>query len=426
MGFLLVILAGALLLWACNNLVYGFEMSFVDSLFMATSSICVTGLATVNVSDMGFMSQLIIMVLVQIGGLGIITSMTFLAYMAGRHIGVKSRAYLMSGYGIDSLAGAVNFMRSIIRYTLFFEFIGFIILFIGFRTGGYALRDSLWYSVFHAVSGFCNAGFSTFAENLRGFSGSYIVPSAVMMLVVCGGLGFPVYIDIAHSRKFRRRLSHHSKLVIYTTLSLIIAGTAMFLLSDWDSALSPLSCHLRVWNALFLSVSTRTAGFETVPMASFSGLGLAITIIFMMIGASPASTGGGIKTTTFGVLFVSVKNELVGRADNTFWKRRISPNTVRRALSIAFLYLCTLMFGAWLLNLTEPLPFSYLMVEAASALGTVGLSAGITDKISEAGKIILVLMMFWGRVGIFTFFASIIKAEKGSEVHYAETDIYVG
>ena len=428
-GFLLVILAGALLLYLCNNLIYGLDLPMIDALFMSTSAVCVTGLQTVNIAtDFGFLSQVILLILIETGGLGFMTGMMVLPVVIGRRIGIKSRIFFLGGLGLEGVQGAVKLFKVVVGYTLCAETAGAAALYCGFRLHGENSLRALYYAVFHSISAFCNAGFSTYADGLDSFAASLVVPGVIMLLIVLGGIGFPVVAELGNRFLGRRRekVSYYPMLVICITMWLIISGTVLILISDWNVAFKGMPVWQRVWNALFASVTTRTAGFDTVPPASFSGLGQAIMIIFMVIGASPASTGGGIKTTTFGVLAISVWSELRGRGETTFFHRKLSSATERHALALVSVYVITLLLGAIALSAIENMPFNLIIYEAASAMGTVGLSAGITSKLTAPGKIILMVLMFWGRVGILSFFAALVKPDEGEKIHYVETHIPLG
>jgi len=426
-GFLLVILVGALMLWSSGKYLYNLPISVEDAIFMSTSAVCVTGLATVSLaSDMGMVSQLILLALIQIGGLGIMTAVMMLGIAVGRRMGIKSRLFFLGGFGLDGVSGAVRLMIMLAKYTIAAEIAGAALLYWGFIRHGMSVEKSLYFAVFHSVSAFCNAGFSPFPDGLNGFSLSVIVPATVMMLIILGGIGFPVFANCWISFINKERISHYSKLVLYLTFWLITAGTLMILISDWNVGLAGLPRWAKFSNALFTSVTTRTAGFDTIQPASFSGLGKTLMIVLMIIGASPASTGGGIKTTTLGVLAVSAWNEILGRDENVFWHRKIADTAVRRALTMAFMYIITFFIGAVLLSIIEDFSFEALLFEAVSAMGTVGLSVGVTPELSVAGKMVLVLLMFWGRVGILTFFVILIKEEKKVDIHYAEVEIPIG
>ncbi len=427
LGFLLVILVGALLLWLSNTYLYDMPISIADALFMSTSAVCVTGLVTINLSTgLGMVSQLIILVLIQIGGLGIMTAVMMLGLVAGRRIGIKSRLFFLGGFGLDGVSGAVRLLTIIAKYTFVVETFGALLLYWGFIRHGIPVEKSIYYAVFHSVSAFCNAGFSPLPNGLNGFSLSIIVPASVMMLIILGGLGFPVFANCWDVLWKKGRLSHYSKLVLFLTFWLITLGTVMLLISDWNEGLAGLPDWARIWNALFTSVTTRTAGFDTVQPSVFSELGKILMIALMVIGASPASTGGGIKTTTLGVLAVAAWNEMLGRDENVFWHRKIGYQTVRRALAMSFMYLITFFIGAVVLSLIEDFSFEALLFEAVSAMGTVGLSLGITTELSVTGKMVLVALMFWGRVGILSFFATLIKEEKKLEIHFTEVNIPIG
>ena len=426
-GFLLVVLAGALLLLLSNRFIYGIDMTTTDALFMSTSAVCVTGLATVSVySDMGFVSQIILLLLVQIGGLGFMTAMVFLSLAVGKRIGIKSRLFFLGGLGLEGVNGAVSLLKMILRYTFYIESIGAVVLFVGFLLNGESAATSLYYAIFHSVSAFCNAGFSPINGGLRPFAQTFIVPFAIMSLIVLGVIGFPVVAEFLAWLRKKKRFSHYTKMVLFLTFWLIVIGTVLIVISDWNSAFKGMPFFARIWNALFASVTARTAGFDTVDPARFSGLGQAVTILLMVIGASPSSTGGGIKTTTLGVLAISVWNELRGRKESTFMNRSISSATERRALALTVVYTATFMLGAIVITILEDVPFSFIIYEAASAIGTVGLSLGITPSLSMPSKLVLITLMFWGRVGILSFFATLITADKRTEVHYPETHIPVG
>lgn len=427
LGFLLVILVGALLLWSSNKYLYDMPIAVADALFMSTSAVCVTGLVTINLATgLGMVSQLIILVLIQIGGLGIMTAVMMLGLVAGRRIGIKSRLFFLGGFGLDGVSGAVRLLTIIAKYTFVVETFGALLLYWGFIRHGIPVEKSIYYAVFHSVSAFCNAGFSPLPNGLNGFSLSIIVPASVMMLIILGGLGFPVFANCWDVLWKKGRLSHYSKLVLFLTFWLITLGTVMLLISDWNEGLAGLPDWARIWNALFTSVTTRTAGFDTVQPSVFSELGKILMIALMVIGASPASTGGGIKTTTLGVLAVAAWNEMLGRDENVFWHRKIGYQTVRRALAMSFMYLITFFIGAVVLSLIEDFSFEALLFEAVSAMGTVGLSLGITTELSVTGKMVLVALMFWGRVGILSFFATLIKEEKKVEIHFTEVNIPIG
>jgi len=426
-GFLLVILAGAFLLWLSNNYLYHMPLGIIDALFISTSGVCVTGLSPVDIStNLGFLTQLILLALIQIGGLGVMTAMMLIPIATGRRIGLKGRIFFLGELGVNGVEGAVKLFYTVIKFTLFFEGLGMLSLFIGFLCCGVDISKSIYYAFFHSVSAFCNAGFSPCPGGLRSYCMTIIVPGTIMLLIVLGGIGFPVFAECADCVKNKKKLSLYPRLVLIVTLVLIISGAAFILFSDWSTAFKNMPVWAKAWNALFASITTRTAGFDTVSPASFSGLGKFLMIILMFVGASPASTGGGVKTTTLGVIAVSVWNELHSRQHTSMLKRELSQRTERRAVSIMFLFILTIFLSSLLLTITENKSFVSLLFEITSALGTVGLSLGITADLSNAGKLLITLLMFWGRVGLYSFISIILTADDGTDIRYPSSYIPLG
>ena len=425
LGFLLLIAAGTLLLWAFNSR-SPVPLNFLDALFTSTSAVCVTGLIVVDTGkDLTLASQWVVMLLIQLGGLGVMTAATTTMVLLGHRIKIRERILFTGGLGIDTPSGAVKLIFRILFITLIIEAAAVIpLVFVLSRSMG--ASEALFHGIFHSVSAFCNAGFSTLPGGLEGFANQYILPGTVMILIVTGGLGFLVIGELWLHLTERTRLSPHAVLVLQVSSILILAGTVLFFLSDRTAGLSSLSLPLKVWNALFQSVTARTAGFNTIPLRAVSSLGIFLLSLLMIIGASPGSTGGGVKTTTAGVLFFSSLSEIQGRRA-VYRNRTIADENIRRALAISFLYLLTVLTGVILLSLFEELPFRTLLFEAISAMGTVGLSLGITPSLSPPGKIVIILLMFWGRVGILTFIFGMISRDLAvSKISYAETNIPVG
>lgn len=403
-------------------------MTPVDALFMATSAVCVTGLSVIDVSkETGVVSQIVLFLLIQIGGLGIMTGMMFMSLAVSRRIGIKGRIFFLGGFGVDGVHGAVKLFFTVIKFTFSLEAIGALAFLAGFLLDGESLLRAAYLAVFHSVSSFCNAGFSPCPGGFHGYAATPIVPGTAMALVILGGIGFPVFAECAARWKDSAfRLSAYAKLVLGMTAGLVLGGALLLMLSDWNGALRGYPAWAKVWNALFMSVAARTAGFDTVAPGTFSGLGQAVMLVLMFIGASPASTGGGVKTTTFGVLAVAVWSELHGRGGSTFMGRGISPSTERRALSVVAVYLMTMLAATVLLTFTEKMPYSALIFEAVSALSTTGFSVGITPDLSISGKLIVTMLMLWGRVGLYTFLSTLIVPDCGSEIHFPETHVPIG
>ncbi|NLI96673.1 MAG: potassium transporter Trk [Synergistaceae bacterium] len=424
-GFLALIGTGtvAILLLNANSR----PLTFVDALFTATSAVCVTGLTVVDTGkDLTTASQLVLLLLIQLGGLGVMTATTALSLLMRERIGLRQRMFFAGGFGLDSPSGVIRLLIRILSLTFAIEAIAVFPLYWGFSRAGLSPEQSLYNAVFHSVSAFCNAGFSLFSENLEGFSSGILVPGTVMVLVVLGGLGFIVLSELKETFREPARISVHSRLVLLTTAGLVLFGTALLLLCEWNRSLESMGVGWKIWNALFSSITPRTAGFDTVALSTFSSAGLFVVTLLMIVGASPGSTGGGFKTTTLAVLLVSTWNVLKGRSEVHLWNRRIPIRVIQRAITMIVLYLGILGIGLMTLVLLEPFPFRSLLFETASALGTVGLSLGITSQLSDPGKLVLVLLMFWGRVGIITFLYGLVKREARGKISYPDAEIPVG
>jgi Trk-type K+ transport systems, membrane components len=394
LGFLALIGTGtlAILLLNANSR----PLTLVDALFTATSAVCVTGLTVVDTGkDLANASRLVLLLLIQLGGLGVMTATTALSLLMRERIGLRQRMFFAGGFGLDSPSGVIRLLIRILSLTFAIEAVAVFPLYWGFSRAGLSPEQSLYNAVFHSVSAFCNAGFSLFPDNLEGFSSSILVPGTVMVLVVLGGLGFIVLSELKEMFRRPGKISVHSRLVLFTTAGLVLFGTALLLISEWNHSLGAMGGGWKLWNGLFSSITPRTAGFDTVALSTFSSAGLFVVILLMIVGASPGSTGGGFKTTTLAVLLVSTWNVIRGRSEVHLWNRRISIRVIQRAITLIVLYLGTLGLGLMILALLEPFPFRSLLFETASALGTVGLSLGITSGLSDAGKLVLVLLMFW-------------------------------
>lgn len=425
LGFLSLIAAGTLLLWGFNS---GHEqpLSILDALFTSTSAVCVTGLVVADTGkDLAPASQWVVLLLIQLGGLGVMTAATGTMVLLGRRVGIRQRLLFTGGLGLDSPSGAVRMLYRLLAFTFFIETAASVPLFFVFLES-YPPGEAFFHAVFHSVSAFCNAGFSTVQGGLEGYSNQYLLPGVIMFLIITGGLGFLVIGDILVRVRERAHLSPHSILVLRVTFVLTLAGTVLLFLSDAGQGLGGYPLHLKIWNALFQSVTARTAGFNTIPIPFFSQLGAFVLCILMVIGASPGSTGGGIKTTTAGLLFYSALSEIRGKG-MVIGNRMIPEANIRRALAVTVLYILTILLGIVLLSLVEQFSFGTLVFEAVSAMGTVGLSLGVTSSLSAPGKIIIILLMFWGRVGILTFMYGMISRDReASKITYAGTNIPVG
>ncbi len=425
LGFLSFIMIGTLLIWAAN---YSGErqISLVDAMFTSTSAICVTGLVVIDTGkDLVPLSQAILLILIQLGGLGVMTAATTMLLLFRQRIGIRQRLLFVGSLGIDSPAGAVRLLMKILQITLIIEILGATPLFFSFNRDLPWIK-ALYYAVFHSVSSFCNAGFSPITSSLEMYSQDLVIPGTVMILIIMGGMGFLPIVNLIGFIRGKERLNIHSRLVLATTIILIALGTFLIGVTEWEHSLKNLAQGWKVWNALFQSVTPRTAGFDTVPISEFSSSGLLFLCILMIIGASPGSTGGGVKTTTFGVLILSSWNFLRGRRSTVIWNRSIHNENILRSLAIFVMYLGTILFATTFLSLLEPLPFRDIVFEVISALGTVGLSTGITMSLSTSGKLVLMVLMFWGRIGILTFIYGILSRESDTDISYAKANIPIG
>lgn len=420
-----MILIGALLLWGFNCL-NGISLSPLDAVFTSTSAVCVTGLAVVDTGkDLAMPSQVVLLLLIQLGGLGVMTATTFMLLLLRMRIGIRQRILFAGGMGLDGPSGAVRLVARIVKITVLIEFFMAIPVFIGFM-GRFDWQTSLWYSIFHSISAFCNAGFSPFSDSLGSFTSSWLLSGSVMALIVLGGAGFVVLGDCWEWFRKGKKLSVHSRLVLSTTAWLIVVGTIFFMVVEWNGALSGLSPALKLWNALFCAITPRTAGFNTVSMSSLSSYSAFMVMVLMIIGASPGSTGGGIKTTTFSILVSSVFFNTRGSSKLVLWHRSVPQDTVLRAMMLFFLYLTAIVVGVFAIGAIEDFAFKDVIFEVISALGTVGLSMGITADLSCVSKVVLIILMFWGRIGILTFMFSLIDKENLDNVGYPEVSVPIG
>lgn len=414
LGFLSVLLAGAFLLYGAVP-----QLDPIDSLFTATSALCVTGLSVSDVGAFPFAGQVIVALLIQIGGLGVMAMVTLGYLLTGRAVNHYRRLLLTNTLGMNSQSGVVRMFKMILTLTFVTEFIGAAFLFWGFL-GRHPWPQALWSAIFHSISAFCNAGFSLYSNSLEDFIGQPIVWTTIMGLIFIGGLGFMVCLDVYQRvRGQRYRLTTHSRLVIGASLALVFLGAMSFLLAQGSG--------FSVGEAFFLSVTARTAGFNLTPMAALHPLSVFTLLGLMFIGASPGSTGGGVKTTTVAVVALTAHAQVRDSNSITLGKTQIGPATLSLAVAALWYYGLSLFCGTWLLALVEHAPLMSVCFDVFSALGTVGLALSPTSAYSAAGKLVLCLLMFWGRVGLLTFFWSFTRGQKGAQrVTYPEASIPIG
>ncbi|MEW5898529.1 MAG: TrkH family potassium uptake protein [Bacillota bacterium] len=425
-GFAAVILAGAVLLCLPFASASGQAGDFLTALFTATSAVCVTGLVVVDTgTHWSFWGQLIILILIQTGGLGFMTMATLFFLLLGKRIGLKERILIRESLNQIDVAGVVRLVRAVLLFTFATEGIfAFILSWRWFYDVGWP--RCLWFGLFHAVSAFNNAGFDVFGgfRSLTAYAGDPVVVFSVTTLIILGGLGFSVVVNIYKWKE--RGLSVHSRLTLLMTVFLIGCGFLFFLFLEWSHGLTHLSLPGKFLAAYFQSVTPRTAGFNTVDIGGLRPATQFLLIIFMFIGASPGSTGGGIKTTTFGLLVIAVWSLARGKEDTELMRRRILPGQVYRALAVALLAVSVVTVATLVLNITEKADFLTILFESVSAFGTVGLSMGLTPHLTPLGRILIILTMFSGRLGPLTLVFALAQQKKKTFIRYPEEKILIG
>ncbi|MDD6643640.1 MAG: TrkH family potassium uptake protein [Firmicutes bacterium] len=407
LGFFIVILVGALLLTLPFASKDG-SANFLDALFTSTSATCVTGLVVRDTfTGWTTFGQLVILLLIQLGGLGFMTVITLISFALGKRLGLYDRKVLMQSAGNISLSGIGGLIRRIVPFTFVFELLGAVLLAIRFVPDFGWLRG-IYFSVFHSISAFCNAGFDLMGfrtpySSLTAYVNDPIVNLTICALIVVGGLGFLVWRDMARNKWRWSKYQLHTKLVLFTTGVLILGGWLLFFVFERDASMAGLSVPQRVLASLFQSITPRTAGFNTVDMAALSESGNLLTNVFMLIGGSPGSTAGGIKTTTVAVLILSAITSARGRSRVNAFRYSIDRDTLRQACSILMIYLIMAITAILAICALEPITLPQAMFEVNSAIATVGLSMGITASLGIASRIILILLMYAGRIGGLTF-----------------------
>jgi trk system potassium uptake protein TrkH len=416
LGFAIVILLGALVLFLPISHREGVDVKFIDALFTSTSAVCVTGLIAVDTYDTyNAFGQTIVALLIQIGGLGVTSVGVGFILLARKKVDFKDRILVKEALNLDSLKGVVKLVKSVLLMTLCFEGIGAILSFIVFSRD-YPLSRAIGTSLFHSVASFNNAGFDNLVglKNLLDYQKNVLLNLTTCGLIIFGGLGFVVIKELIYKHSFKK-LSLHAKVVITMTIILLVSGTILLKLTEKISWLG----------AFFFSTSARTAGFSTYPVGNFTNAGLFILIILMFVGASPGSTGGGIKTTTAYTLVKGAFSASTNKYCSGF-KRKIPTETVSRAFILAFLAACLVCFSTLLLCVLEPeYTFMQLLFEVVSGFGTVGLSTGITPDLNPASELVIIITMYIGRVGPLTI-ASLWSFRPLSNVRYSEESITIG
>ncbi len=431
LGFLIGALLGALLLTLPISARPGQSIGFLDALFVSTSSICVTGLSTVNIGQtFSAFGQVVLLLLIQCGGLGIVTFTTMVLWLFGRRITLADRMLIQSAYNLDTLSGLVRLTMRILKVTLCLEGLGAVgYAFVFIPEYGYR---GIWYSVFHAVSAFCNAGIDLLGGNsFCGYRDNVIMNLTTVFLIIVSGLGFPVYWEVRPRRsdgRYGRKMNLQAKIVLTATLALILAGAALTLLFEYDNpaTLGPLGWPGKVLAALFQSVTLRTAGFATIPQESFRPASCLAYLVLMFIGGSPAGTAGGVKTVTIVMLIASMLANIKGKKDVTVMNRKIADEAIRRCVAIVTFSFSVLMALTVALLAVQRSDFLDTLYEMTSAIATVGLSRGLTGALYPAGKLIVALTMYLGRIGPITLALVFNSRTPSDNISYADSKVIIG
>lgn len=427
LGFAGVILLGALMLMLPISTTEGCVTPFNEALFTATSAVCVTGLVVQDTgSYWSTFGQAVILMLIQIGGLGVVTVAASFALMSGRKISLMQRSTMQDAISAPKVGGIVRLTLFILRGTFLIELIGALgMLPVFCRDYGW---HGIWLAVFHSVSAFCNAGFDILGTNdnlypsLVGYVQNPVINITIMLLIITGGIGFLTWDDICENKLHFHRYRMQSKVILVTTLALIVLPALFFFFVDFGTL--PLGERIQV--ALFQSVTPRTAGFNTVDISGMSGASLSLIILLMLIGGSPGSTAGGIKTTTLAVLLGNAVATFRQRDSVQFFGRRVDCHAVKTAATILTMYLALFFLGGIFISVYENLPMSSCLYEAASAVGTVGLSLGITPHLHIPSQMVLIALMYLGRVGGLTLIYAAVSTKKNGNGKLPQERITIG
>lgn len=427
-GFAALILVGTLILMLPVSSVSGRWTPLIDALFTATSAVCVTGLIVVDTASYWSpVGQAVILVLIQIGGLGIMTMSTLVAFVIGKRIGLKERLVMQEALGSFSLSGLVRLTREVLIVTFLIEAVGALLLTARLSLD-YSWPRALWLGVFHSVSAFCNAGFDLFSVSLVNYVDDWVIIPTVGGLIIVGGLGFTVILDL-WNRRSGGRVNLHTRIVLLVSGILIILGAVAVFALEYNNpkTLGPLSPSGKLLGALFHSITPRTAGYNSLVTGDLYPATLFLTVILMFIGASPASTGGGIKTTTFSAIALAVWATVRGKAEVKVFERRLARDVIDKSLAISSIAWAMVTVFSIILLAVEGTGLLETLFEVTSAFGTVGLSTGLTPKLSVFGKLLITATMYIGRVGPLTMAVALAqRTSSRCNIHYPEGRILVG
>lgn len=430
LGFLVIILLGATLLSLPVSSRAHEATPFMDSLFTAVSSTCVTGLAVVDTfSHWSYFGQIVILCMIQIGGLGFITIGVLFSLVLRRKIGLKTRGLLQESVNTIKIGGIIRLARKILFGTIIIEGAGAVLLAIRFSFD-FGILKGIYFGVFHSVSAFCNAGFDLMGinEEFSSFSAYATDPFVniiIMTLIVIGGIGFVVWDDISSNGLRFRKYSFHTKIVLCSTAFLIIGGAVLFYIVEYNNTMADMNVGERILASLFSSITPRTAGFNTVDTGALREASLLLTCVLMFIGGSPGSTAGGIKTTTifvlFGNLFANIRGEKTG-----IFKRRFEEDAIKKASMVFTLNLILSVVACFIIMSVTTIDFDKIVFEVFSAIGTAGMSTGITRELNMTSRVILMILMFCGRIGSLSFALSFLQKKKVPPVYYPAEKISIG
>lgn len=406
--------------------------SFLDALFTATSASCVTGLIVQDTATYwSAFGKFIIILLIQIGGMGVVTMTVAITMLSGRKIGLMQRSTMQEAIAAPTMGGIVRMTGFILKMVALVELLGALAMLPVFAKE-FGMIKGIGYSLFHSISAFCNAGFDLMGvkekfSSLTDYPANPVINLTIMTLIVVGGIGFTTWSDIKTKKMNIKKYRMQSKVVLVVTAILIVFPALFFYFYDfsmekWDG----ISTGEKIWSALFMSVTTRTAGFNTIDLTALSEPGLAVTIILMLIGGSPGSTAGGLKTTTIAVIFITAISVFRRKEDANCFGRRIAEDTVKYAATIFFMYLVLCLFGGIAISCLEGLPLLTCIFETASAIGTVGLTLGVTPGLGTVSRVILIVLMYFGRVGGLTLVFAAISGIHANVSRLPQEKITVG
>lgn len=435
LGFLAIILLGTFLLWLPISAKNGQFTNPLICLFTATSATCVTGLAKVDtyLHWTGF-GQLVILTMIQIGGLGFVSMISMVSFFFHQRIGLSQRLVMASALNMNGTAGVVRVVRRSLTGTLMFELGGAILLSTRFIPE-FGVAQGIWFSVFHSISAFCNGGFDLMGDKTGNFSSFVgyqhdpVVLITLMILITAGGLGFFVWEDLYQKKGSYQDLSLYSKMVIIMSFWLVLIGTVAFMMLEWNNTatLGRMNPFDKVVNALFQAITLRTAGFATIDQAGLTDGAALVSIVLMLIGGSSGSTAGGLKTVTVGVLILALRDNLKGREEVVFGGRTIRHRQVLNATVLMHMVMIMFFIGTLALTITDNRPFLPSAYEAASAMGTVGLSMNLTPHVNALSSCVIIVLMFLGRVGILSISLAFMTKKRSSNiVRYPTVDMMVG